>query len=299
MSDFVHISKVVEVSLDEIERRKKGEKFGLTTRWNKLNSQVGGGIQKSMQYIIAGRPGSGKSAFANLLIFDLFDLNPDTKLKVLYFNFEMPSYRQLFRVFSKGTGLSVNKLLSVDEAISDSHFSRIKELKNKVSKYPIFFFDVPLSIKQIGQKTLEFQEKNPDDHLVLIFDHSRLIKRDNESNEMTRLSNFSKQCMYLKKMISCTTIILSQLNRNIEQPNRASSKYKPMLSDIFGADSIAQDADTIFMIHRPELYDVKNYLGFNAKNLIALHIEKNRDGAIGMVPMQHELSINKIEEIWL
>jgi hypothetical protein len=36
MSDFVHISKVVEVSLDEIERRKKGEKFGLTTRWNKL-----------------------------------------------------------------------------------------------------------------------------------------------------------------------------------------------------------------------------------------------------------------------
>ena len=51
-------------------------------------------------------------------------------------------------------------------------------------------------------------------------------------------------------------ILLSQLNRNIEQEFRAKQQYQPLLTDLFGGDSIGQDAHVVMMLQRPYDYMV-------------------------------------------
>jgi replicative DNA helicase len=279
-----------------IQRRKSGELTGLRTYWKKFNRLTGGGIQEGGQYVIGGRSGVGKSAFVNLLIKSLFDCNPHKKVVVLYFNFEMPSYKQVVRNMSNILGLTVDQLMSAEDKLTDDQLKNVIGTEKALSDYNIYFIDVPLNITQIYQKIIEFRNKFPNYDLVNVFDHSRLVIDEEKSDEMRKIDRLSKTCMYLKKKIHCSNIIVSQLNRNIESPDRAKTDYEPIASDIFGADSVYQDADMVIVLHSPEKHHVKVYHGLPTKDLIAMHILKNRDGDTGMIPFKHNLKINTVVE---
>jgi replicative DNA helicase len=268
----IHIGEATKQAVDIILKRKKGQLMGLKTCWKKLNRYIGGGIQSGTQYIVAGRSGVGKSAFVNLLIKSLFDFNRNEKVVILYFNFEMPSYKQVIRKMSKELEMSVNQIMSSESPISDIDYDRVTKLEGALSKYEIYFVDIPINVVQINTKVMEFSNRFKGYHLVNVFDHSRLVTDSNERDEMAKIGRLSKVCMYLKKKINCSNIIVSQLNRNIESPERAKMGYEPMASDIFGADSLYQDADVVLVPHRPEMYRLDIYNGFATKDLIALHI---------------------------
>lgn len=292
-----HISVAVTKALDIIDKRRRGLLMGLRTCWAKLNRYVGGGIQEATQYVIAGRSGVGKSAFVNLLIKSLFDFNPKCKIVILYFNFEMPNYKQVVRKMSKELGLTVNQILSSDKSLSSDDYQKLKDLQTSLSKYDIYFVDIPVGTSRIYKKILDFHRKFPDRHLINVFDHSRLVTDENERDEMTKIGRLSKMGMLLKKKLNCTNIIVSQLNRNIENMDRAKNLHEPMASDVFGADSLVQDADVVLIPHRPETFRIANYFGYDTKDFIALHIIKNRDGETGFIPFKHNLAINSIEEL--
>ncbi len=73
----------------------------IQTKWERLNTNLLGGLQPGKMYVVAGRPGVGKSAFSNQMIFDLLDNNKDKQLTVLYWSFEMPGYQQILRAGAK------------------------------------------------------------------------------------------------------------------------------------------------------------------------------------------------------
>lgn len=139
-------------------------------------------------------------------------------------------------------------------------------------------------------------ESKPELTIINLFDHSRLFRGDND--ELKKLIEVSQGCMYLQSEIECIDILLSQLNRNIEAEHRAKNQYQPLLSDLFGSDSIGQDAHAVMMINRPyDMYGITEpYCKQNPKNLLALHINKNRDGMLGMIPFDSDLSVFTITE---
>jgi replicative DNA helicase len=104
--------------------------------------------------------------------------------------------------------------------------------------------------------------------------------------------------MWMQSKMGSITILLSQLNRNIEQEHRAKNQYQPLLTDLFGGDSIGQDAHVVMMLQRPyDLYGITDtYCGEDPIGLLAVHIEKNRDGLLGMIPFQTDLSTFTIKE---
>ena len=147
------------------------------------------------------------------------------------------------------------------------------------------------------QANEEIQLQNPTATIINIFDHSRLI-RGQEDSELKKLNTISKGCMWLQSKMGTINILLSQLNRNIEQEHRAKAQYQPMLSDLFGGDSIGQDAHVVMMLQRPhDLYGITDkYCGEDPKGLMACHVEKNRDGLLGMIGYEAELSTFNIKE---
>ena len=140
-------------------------------------------------------------------------------------------------------------------------------------------------------------EDSPESIIVNVYDHSRLI-RGNEDSELKKLNTISKGCMLLQSQFNVVNILLSQLNRNIEQEHRARNQYQPLLTDLFGGDSIGQDAHVVMILNRPnDLYGItETYCDEDPMGLMAVHIEKNRDGMLGMIAYEADMSTFNITE---
>lgn len=284
---FQHIRSAVRQSIAVVDKAKKGLRNVYTTNWPRLNRHLLGGLQPGKLYIIAGRPGTGKSAFSNQLIFDLMDnaAKLNKKMVVFYWSFEMPGYQQIMRSASKDTGKQMSDLYSVDKTLGEQDFQSFMQSVHKYVKYPVFFQNKPKDVSFIESACEKFTMLHPDVQILNLIDHTRLVPGD-EDIEMKKLNNLSKGCMRMQANMGTINLLLSQLNRNIEKDDRAKNQFQPMLSDLFGGDSIGQDAHVVMMIQRPhDLYGITaRYCGEDPRGLLALHLEKNRDGILGMIP---------------
>ena len=67
---------------------------------------------------------------------------------------------------------------------------------------------------------------------------------------------------------------------------------------MFGGDSIGQDAHVVMILNRPyDLYGITDsYCGENPQGLLACHMEKNRDGLLGMIGYEADMSTFTIKE---
>ena len=292
-----HISKEVERSIQTVKDGMSGRRRVLPTKWKRLNKNLMGGLQPGKMYVIAGRPGVGKSAFSNQLIFDLLDKNVQQDVMVVYWSFEMPGDQQILRAGSKDTKLQTFELLSVEQKLSQDKFNSYVKETQKYKDYPIFFCSIPQNMDAMKRTNEQIFLKHPKKTVINLIDHSRLVT-GREDTELQRLNTLSKGCMWMQAKMKSVTILLSQLNRNIEQEHRAKNQYQPLLTDLFGGDSIGQDAHVVMMLQRPyDLYNITDtYCGEDPVGLLAVHIEKNRDGLLGMIPFQTELSTFTINE---
>lgn len=295
-----HISKSVEQSIRDVKDAMNGRRRVYPTKWGRLNKNLMGGLQPGKMYVIAGRPGVGKSAFSNQLIFDVLDANSESKINdllVIYWSFEMPGEQQILRAGSKDTKLQTFELLSVNNVLSEQDLKRFEQSVEKYKDYPVYFCSIPQTMEQIVAINEELFLRNPSKTVINLIDHSRLVK-GREDTELQKLNTLSKGCMWVQAKMQTITILLSQLNRNIEQEYRAKQQYQPLLTDLFGGDSIGQDAHVVMMLQRPhDLYGITDtYCGEDPINLLACHVEKNRDGLLGMIPFQTDLSTFTINE---
>jgi len=294
---FQKIDKAVNQSIAVVKEAKLGNRKVLPTSWKRLNRNLLGGLQQGKMYVIAGRPGVGKSAFSNQLIFDVLDTNATKPLIVLYWTFEMPGYQQVMRSASKDVRREIGQLLSIDTPLSDVDFRVYASKVQKYKKYPIYFNNIPRTMDYIMNTNKDIHESNPNHIVINILDHSRLI-RGNEDTELRKLNTISKGCMMMQSEFGVVNILLSQLNRNIEQEHRAKNQYQPLLTDLFGGDSIGQDAHVVMILNRPyDLYGItSDYCGENPQGLLACHVEKNRDGLLGMIGYEADMSTFTIKE---
>jgi len=276
---FDNIEKVFDKAVEEVDKRRLGLISPYKTKWLEFNKLLGGGIQKETTYAVGGRPGIGKSAFTNTLLFDICEINDLTKTIILYWNFEMPNYKQIVRIASHEMKRTVNKIMSANSPLEEDNFLKFKQIKDKIKDYPIYFTEKSKPFSYIYNATLEVKTKFPEYHIISIIDHTRLPSKTSAlESEEQRITNLLQTQRDLAVDIGQTGILLSQLNRNVESPDRAKSKYVPQLSDFFGADSIGQFANVGIILQRPELYGLQEYLGEDAKDLLAVHFVKNRDG---------------------
>ena len=207
---FKTIKQSVTISLNEVKTAMLGNRRIYPTKWNRLNKNLLGGLQPGKMYVIAGRPGVGKSAFSNQLIFDVLDRNETKNLLVLYWSFEMPGYQQILRAGSKDVQKQISELLSVDSKLSNNDYEKYKEKVIRYNKYPMYFNNIPRNMDFIKGTNVEVTNKKPDFTIINVFDHSRLILSDKEQ-ELQKLNDISKGCMWLQAKMGAINVLLSQL----------------------------------------------------------------------------------------
>ena len=297
---FKSISEVADESLEYIRKRKDKTIIPLKTRWNKFNKVCCGGIEPNMIITIAGGSGSGKSAFANTLETDLIDLNPDQEIVILSFSYEMLSYRQVGRKLSNKLRKTTAELYSSDQSLSNTEFNKIEEVADKIKKYPIYYIDTPSTVENT-EKTIDYFHENiaKGKWLIVILDHALLVEGQGESERGT-IVDLQKMFIRKKKLSNTSIIQISQMNRNIEQPDRINnpSMHYPMRSDLAASDAIFQASDYVTALSRPELLNITAY-GIDrlpVKDKVYLHFLKVRDGEPFILEFENELKYGNLVE---
>lgn len=299
---FRHISTATNEAVEYIRKRKNHEIQSLRTRWNKFNKSCMGGIEPNTIYTIVGISGSGKSSFVNTLETDLIDLNSNQDVIVLNFSFEMLSSRQVGRKISSKLRQTTAELYSANNELTDDLLDRVKQTSQQIKSYPIYYVDTPGTVEDIASTINYFYEtKAKDKKFVIILDHTLLVEGQNRESALQVISELQKLFIKVKKLPNTTIIQLSQMNRNIENPERINnpSMHYPMRSDISSADTMFHASDYVICIHRPELLNIQQY-GPNrllVKNKVYLHILKNRDaGECTILEFDNDLKYNNLIE---
>ena len=212
----------------------------------------------------------------------------------------MIGYRNIGRTISSKMKKTTTELYSAEEDLSDTDFTKVKEVAEEVKNYPIYIVDIPSTVERIGNTITYFKNTIAKDKwLIVILDHTLLVNGDSERSTIVDL-----QKMFIaKKKLPLTSIIqVSQMNRNIESSDRINnpSGHYPMRSDLSSSDAIFQASDYVIAIHRPELYGIKAYgiKRLPVTNKVYMHFLKIRDGEPKILEFDNELKYgNLIENI--
>lgn len=298
-----NISEATKEAIGYIKARKDHTIKSLKTRWNKLNTCMMGGIEPNVVITITGISGSGKSSIANTLETDIIDLNRDSNPIVLSFTIEMLSFRQVGRKISNKLRKTTSDLYSSNKDLDSKTYYEAVQVAKDFSDYPIYYVDKPGTTDQVKQTILNFYEthvKDTNRPFVIIYDHALLTVKS--GSMLDTISDLQSVFITVKKLPLTSIIELSQMNRNIEAPERINnpSNHFPMRSDISSSDSIFQASDYVLVIHRPELLGILSY-GIHhwlVDNKVYIHILKNRDaGKPAILQFENDLQYNNLIEI--
>ena len=90
------------------------------------------------------------------------------------------------------------------------------------------------------------------------------------------MANISRRLKFLARELQVPVVALAQVNRSSEDRQ----DHKPRLADLRESGSIEQDADTVMLLHRPEMYEPGQHEG-----TVEVLIAKQRNGPTGVVNM--------------
>ena len=292
-------------ALKYMNARQKGEEKSIYTPWPKFNDAATDGIEWNTLTVIGGRPGSGKTLIKDQIIRESFALNPHDGFRVLEFQFEMVGRTSAIREFSSMTGKTYKELCSAGSILQPEVLNKCLLYAKERVKNPVDIISTPLTVNQMREQIDMYMDLHKGEKTIITLDHTMLVKRapyqNNTLDMMFELGEFFTQC---KRDYPCLFIALSQLNRNIDSPERAiDGKYGNYIleSDIFGSDAMLQHADMLIGINRPakqkiRYYGPDRYIIEDDKTLV-LHFLKARNGDARMSFFKAKFEQMKIEEM--
>lgn len=258
-------SELFDVTL---ERRERGGQLAGTPTGLVDVDRILRGLQKQRLYILAARPGMGKSVAANEIALGFVDKGR----RVGVFNLEMSALEMSQRMVANLAGLSLTKIN--EGRMNDLEWARFSEFTGQLSNMPIYIDDSPtLSPSQLRAKARRLYAERGID--LIIVDYLQLMAADNMTyNRVQEISEITRSLKILAKELDIPVLALSQLSRSLE----ARSDKRPLLSDLRDSGSIEQDADCVIFLYRDEYYTKEACEVPNQSEWI---IAKHRNGPIG------------------
>lgn len=281
--DLQTIQQVLSDYYDRIDQlsQRDEEIYGVPTGFIDLDRLLGG-LQTSDFLLIAGRPGTGKTAF---LLTVAKNAALTYKKHVAIFSLEMSSEQVVQRLISQETGIDTHHLRT--GRLTEEEWPLFTHAVEVLGDTRIFIDDTPsLTPLQLRTKARRLHLEHRLD-LVLV-DYLQLMSGGLRiENRVQEVSYISRNLKVLARELSVPVMAAAQLSRAIEQ--RADKE--PQLSDLRESGSLEQDADIVMFIHRPELYE-KDTL---KQNLAQIKVSKHRNGPVGTIELVFRSNLTRFE----
>lgn len=282
---------ILKESLTYVEHRARKNIKSLKTCWKGFNTIGLNGIEWQSLYILAARPGVGKTLIAGSLTRSLQELNKDQDFMVLHFQFEMLGRNMGLRELSAATNLNIRYIQSAQDdgmpPLSKGDYEKLTSYAEKQETRNEYVIDKAMTVGQMEKAIVSFHNKFKLP-VVITLDHTLLVRMaSTENNKQITLQNLATMMTEMKNRLPVTFIVLTQLNREIDNAERQKPgklENFPTEADVFGSDYLLQCADVMIAYNRPAKYNITRYgpmkyiLTPLDKYLLAMHVLKNRFG---------------------
>jgi replicative DNA helicase len=281
---FISIDNLLAQAFDRIDdlHKQSGKLRGLPTGFDDLDKLLAG-LQKSDLIILAARPSVGKTSLA-------LDIARKAALKskqgVGIFSLEMSKEQLVDRMLCAQANVNLWKMRTgnLSDKEDNNDFKKIGQAMGELSEAPIYIDDsAGCSVMEIRTKARRLQlEKGLG---LIIIDYLQLMegRNKNSDNRVQEISEISRNLKGLARELDIPVLVLSQLNRAVEQLSPAI----PKLSHLRESGSIEQDADVVMFIYRKAADRNYNREDLSEEELhyTQLLIEKHRNGPTGKVSL--------------
>jgi replicative DNA helicase len=283
------IVKAGDVVIDQLDvwqerhdRHARGETLiGISTGLKELDDKIGG-LQPDHLYIVAGRPGMGKTTLAMGFIGEASIRQNKSSLTI---SLEMNKGQLIDRLVASEGRIPLT-LVKNGTACQD-HGTELAVATKAIQFAPLYIADkAGSSIGRIRSMARRHKMRYGLD--LLMIDYLQLVEGDG-GNRTEEVSSISRGCKLLAKELGIPVVLLSQLSRKCEErPNK-----RPVASDLRESGAIEQDADVILFVYRDEVYHENT----EAKGIAEIIIGKGRDIEMGTVRTAFLGQYNRFENL--
>lgn len=247
------------------------------------------GFQNGDYWVIAGRPGMGKTAVA----MAIGRLISEKYGPIFWKQLEMSDEQTALREISAQTGFPVAKLKS--GKINNADYSLLQTTVNEMIKKSKIYVDTDPFMDIGNLKASCTRAVNEYKAKMIFIDYLQLAEgiNDDKNREQT-ISRISRTIKLTAKSLGVPIVALAQLSRAVE----SRLNKRPQLSDLRESGSIEQDADGVIFLYRPEYYDIdeienENKEMVSSHNKIEFIVAKNRQGPTGSIIEDFDITTNR------
>jgi hypothetical protein len=195
------------------------------------------------------------------------------------------------RKLSLNTASDYNTLMSKGEPVDKDLYLKCVQYYEETANTDVIdvVYD-PCTVDEMCATIHYYMEAHKDEdgnytNALVTIDHSALLKvGKGQRDKFEVLYALGEALTYMKKHYPVAFLVLSQLNRNIDNPERSKDgDYGNYVldSDLFGADALLQHADVVLGINKPSIRKIRFYgperFIVNDEDLLAFHFLKSRN----------------------
>lgn len=285
----VSMKDAIMPTMELIDNRvRNGDKIvGIRTGMGKLDYTLSG-LQGGRMYLLAARPGMGKSALRNRFVHTHAVCNG---IPAYVFDLEMSKEEDIERMLVMESMVSGLKVRSGD--LTPEDMAKLGWAAQKIHSAPIFIDDTPgLSPSKVRSRARRLVRENGPG--VVYVDYLQLMSPDDSRATREQVvSEMSRSMKNLARELDCPVVPLAQLSRAPEKRD----DHRPRMSDLRDSGGLEQDADVIMFIYREEEYTGEyNEDGQMVKGDAEIIVAKQRNGPTGSIKCRFDHNTMKFYE---
>lgn len=276
------LGDAVPTELDALRDRANGKTGtgGHKTRIAGID-RVLHGLIDGVPYVIAGRPGHGKTGLA----WQIADGVARSGDCVVFLSQEMPRAQLVQRAIAQCSGVEPEAIQA--GRLTPDDWATISAAVTTIGKLPIAIDDkaghtVHTARSSVRRCMQKLRASGCDGRLgLVVLDYLQIMggERQRGDSRATEVSDNMHGITRLAKEFNCPVLVLSQLNREIDKRN----EKRPQLSDLNESGAIEADAYGVIFVYRADCYRKPD----ERDGLAEIIIAKHRNGRTGDVSLRY------------
>lgn len=259
--------------LTMIQDRMAGLNKPIATGYQHFDELMGGGLERGTMTVVAGRPGTGKTAFG-LGIARNVALNGGNSAIL---SMEMSARQLNDRNMAAIGRIPIAWLRKPSENDRDSPYWDSLAYAAKKARDLNMWIDeqAGMNMLELRAKARKIKRKTGLD--ILVIDQLSFITGGDADQDWQRIGQYTRGIIEVAKSLDIAVVLLAQLNRKCEDRG----DKRPIMSDLAQSGSIEQDAANIVFLYRDVIYN-KNTQEPDIAEVISAKQRQGEPGVIGM-----------------
>jgi replicative DNA helicase len=225
-----------------------------TTAWSDFDNLFRGWTPGGLT-IVAGRPGAGKTLFAENAVTDMIRRH---RLHALFVSLEMTEEEITQRTLAQTAGVNLSSIITGGEALTPKDWVRLDRAMPKLQADRDY-----LTVADAGGQTIldikaaivaaDRRARRVDNRLgIVAVDYVGLVRATNPRlSRQQHIGEVVNELKALAKQYRTHLLVLAQLNRNPE----GRQDKRPQVSDLRESGDLEQTADNVWLLHEEEIDD--------------------------------------------